>query len=125
MSTSKEEIRRKYDITDEDYDVVKALALCPSCEHCNRALPPDSLEARICSFECTFCAKCVEEIIGNVCPNCGGGFAARPIRPGRNWKNGNFLGAFPARTGVKHKPVDPVVHATFSAEIRRLKPESR
>jgi hypothetical protein len=125
MSSSKEEIRRKYGITDEDYDVVEALALRPSCEHCNRALPPDSLEARICSFECTFCAKCVEEIIGNVCPNCGGGFTARPIRPARNWKNGNYLGEFPARMAAKHKPVDPIVHAAFSAEIRPLKPELR
>jgi hypothetical protein len=78
MPTSKEEIRRKYGMTDEDFDVVQALALRPTCKHCNRPLPPDSLEARICSFECTFCATCVEKVLGNVCPNCGGGFAPRP-----------------------------------------------
>lgn len=125
MPTSKEDIRRKYGITDEDFDAVEALALWPTCEHCNKALPPDSLEARICSFECTFCVKCVEEVIGNVCPNCGGGFVPRPIRPARNWRNGNYLGDFPARTAVKHKPVDPVVHAKFSAEIRKLAPGKR
>jgi hypothetical protein len=97
MPTSKEEIRRKYGLTDEEFDVVEALALRPTCEHCNKALPPDSLEARICTFECTFCASCVETVIGNVCPNCGGGFAPRPIRPARNWKNDNYLGAIPAR----------------------------
>jgi hypothetical protein len=42
------------------------LELRPTCEHCNRALPPDSLEARICSYECTFCASCVERVLGNV-----------------------------------------------------------
>ena len=125
MPTSKEEIRRKYGITDEDYDVVEALALRPTCEHCNKALPPDAGDARICSFECTFCATCVDEVIGNVCPNCGGGFTPRPIRPARNWKNNNYLGAIPARTSVKHKPVDPVVHARFSEPIRKLAPENR
>ena len=57
------------------------LELRPTCENCNKALPPDSLEARICSYECTFCATCVDEVLDNVCPNCGGGFAPRPIRP--------------------------------------------
>ena len=50
------------------------LELRPTCENCNKLLPPDSLEAMICSFECTFCKKCVDEILKNVCPNCGGGF---------------------------------------------------
>lgn len=62
------------------------LELRPTCEHCNKALPPASLEARICSFECTFCAACVEGLLGNVCPNCGGGFVPRPVRPAANWK---------------------------------------
>jgi hypothetical protein len=125
MSTSKEEIRAKYGLTDEEFDVIDALALRPTCEHCDKALPPDSPEARICSFECTFCADCVERVIGNVCPNCGGGFVPRPVRPARNWRNGNYLGVFPARTLRKHKPVDPAVHTAFSAEIRRLPPEKR
>lgn len=125
MPTSKEDIRRKYALTDEEYDIIVALALRPSCEHCNRALPPDSADAQICSFECTFCATCVETILGNVCPNCGGGFTPRPIRPSKNWRNGNYLGAVPARTVVKHQPVDPAIHATFSAAIRLLPPAAR
>jgi hypothetical protein len=102
MPTSKEELRHKCGITDEDFDVLDALALRPTCEHCNRALPPDSTEARICSFECTFCADCVTHLLANVCPNCGGGFTPRPIRAARNWKNGNFHGAIPAQS---HRPV--------------------
>jgi hypothetical protein len=125
MPTSKEEIRRKYGLTDEEFDTIEALALRPTCEHCDKPLPPDSTEAMICSFECTFCADCVAQVIGNVCPNCGGGFTPRPVRPARNWRNGNFLGAFPARTLRKHKPVAAVVHAAFSAEIRKLPPERR
>jgi hypothetical protein len=39
------------------------LELRPTCEHCNKALPPEALEARICSFECTFCATCVDGIL--------------------------------------------------------------
>lgn len=125
MPTSKEAIRLKYGLTDEEYDVIVALALRPTCEHCNKALPPDSTEARICTFECTFCASCVDTVIGDVCPNCGGGFVPRPVRPAHNWRNGNYLGAFPARTVSKHKPVDAATHAAFSAEIRKLPPNCR
>ena len=74
------------------------LELRPTCEHCNKQLPPDSVDARICSYECTFCAACVADILGNVCPNCGGGFVPRPIRPSTNWKGDNFLGKDPAST---------------------------
>ena len=70
-----------------------ALELRPTCEHCNKPLPPAALDARICSFECTFCAACVERL-GNVCPNCGGGFVPRPIRPFRDRKGGNYLGKY-------------------------------
>ena len=57
------------------------LELRPNCECCDVDLPPDSLDARICTFECTFCAGCVDEDLGGVCPNCGGNFVTRPIRP--------------------------------------------
>lgn len=57
------------------------LELRPNCEMCDRDLPPDAVEARICSYECTFCATCVDEVLQNVCPNCAGGFVPRPIRP--------------------------------------------
>src|SRR5690606_5125481 len=74
------------------------LALRPTCEHCDTALPPASSKARICSFECTFCADCAEGLLGNVCPNCGGGFAPRPVRPASDRKGGNYLGRYPAST---------------------------
>ena len=57
------------------------LELRPNCEHCDRDLPPDSPDARICTYECTFCAICVDEVLHGVCPNCGGNFQPRPIRP--------------------------------------------
>ncbi len=56
------------------------LELRPGCECCDRDLPPDSAEALICTFECTFCADCARDVLGGICPNCGGGLAARPIR---------------------------------------------
>lgn len=55
------------------------LALRPNCEACDRNLPPESAAARICSFECTFCADCAEGF--GACPNCGGELVRRPIRP--------------------------------------------
>ncbi|HEX4239957.1 MAG TPA: DUF1272 domain-containing protein [Steroidobacteraceae bacterium] len=57
------------------------LILKPGCECCNRDLPPDSRDAWICSFECTFCTECVERRLDRLCPNCGGEFVRRPIRP--------------------------------------------
>ena len=101
------------------------LELRPACENCNKALPPDSLEAGICSYECTFCATCVEKVLLNVCPNCGGGFVPRPIRPSTNWRGGNFLGKDPASSTVRHRPVDSAVHAEFASAIRDIPPEER
>ena len=66
------------------------LLLKPNCECCDRDLPPDSPEARICSFECTFCRNCAEGVLGGRCPNCGGDFSPRPIRPAA------LLEAYPA-----------------------------
>lgn len=100
------------------------LQLRPACENCNKPLPPDSTEARICSYECTFCAPCVG-LLGNVCPNCGGGFTVRPVRPARNWRGNNYLGADPAVTEGKHRPVDLAAHAGFAAKIRLIAPEKR
>jgi hypothetical protein len=57
------------------------LKLKPNCECCDADLPPESAEARICTFECTFCASCADGVLKGVCPNCGGNFAPRPIRP--------------------------------------------
>ena len=101
------------------------LELRPTCENCNRALPPDSPEARICSYECTFCASCVEKVLENVCPNCGGGFVPRPVRPTTNWKGDNYLGHDPASTTIKHRPIDPASHARFAAHVKTIPPENR
>ena len=101
------------------------LELRPCCEHCSALLPPASTDARICSFECTFCSRCVNDVLGNVCPNCGGGFVPRPVRPSVNWKGDNFLGKYPAGTTVRHRPVDAAAHAAFSVPLRKLPPERR
>jgi hypothetical protein len=101
------------------------LELRPTCENCNKALPPDSLEARICSYECTFCAPCVENALHNVCPNCGGGFVPRPIRPSKNWKGNNYLGNDLAGAKVRHRPVDAEVHMRFAAAIKAIPPHLR
>jgi len=74
------------------------LMLRPNCECCDRDLPPDSPDARICTFECTFCAECVETRLGGACPNCGGNFAPRPIRPA------GLLAKYPASTERVLKP---------------------
>lgn len=80
------------------------LELRPTCEHCNKSLPPDSEEAMICTFECTYCKDCVENLLMHVCPNCGGGFQPRPIRPA------GLLGKYPPSEKVVFKPVDLEKH---------------
>ncbi|MCB1746489.1 MAG: DUF1272 domain-containing protein [Gammaproteobacteria bacterium] len=101
------------------------LELRPTCEHCNKALPPDASDARICSFECTFCATCVDAVLAGVCPNCGGGFAPRPVRPAHDWHGGNCLANYPAATTVKHRPVDPAAHAELLERLAGRAPEAR
>ena len=75
-----------------------ALELRPNCEYCDRDLPPVSIIARICSYECTFCADCVDNVLFNVCPNCGGGFVPRPIRPATEWRPGLSVAKRPSST---------------------------
>ncbi|HET9728679.1 MAG TPA: DUF1272 domain-containing protein [Acidimicrobiia bacterium] len=58
------------------------LEMRANCEHCDADLPPDSTEAMICSYECTFCRECVEGPLNNKCPNCGGNLERRPVRAG-------------------------------------------
>ena len=101
------------------------LELRPTCEHCDKALPPASVEARICSFECTFCAECVEAVLGNVCPNCGGGFVPRPIRPAHDRQGGNFLGRYPASEKRRHRPVDAAAQSALRAAVGGVAPELR
>ncbi len=102
-----------------------ALELRPNCEYCDKDLPPASTLARICTYECTFCADCAERVLANVCPNCGGGFAPRPIRPSTEWRPGLSLAKRPAsqkRMALSYSPAD------IEAHIRRIKdipPEER
>ena len=68
------------------------MMLKPNCECCNRDLPPESISAMICTFECTFCADCAANVFSGACPNCQGNFVPRPIRPAA------MLGKYPAST---------------------------
>ena len=77
---------------------LEMLQLRPNCECCNRDLPPESVDARICSFECTFCARCAETVLGGTCPNCGGELVARPRR------RGSTLAKYPASVERVVKP---------------------
>jgi hypothetical protein len=101
------------------------LELRPTCENCNKPLPPDAEDAMICSFECTFCAACAKEPLHNVCPNCGGGFERRPVRPSRNWKGANHTGSYPPVVKIRHRPVDGAAHAVFAAAIAAIAPSRR
>ena len=74
------------------------LQLRPSCECCDKDLPPDSEDARICSFECSFCADCADGRLAGICPNCGGGLLPRPRRPA------HLLAKYPASSQRVHKP---------------------
>ncbi len=75
------------------------LQLRPNCECCNTDLPPDTPNARICTFECTFCAACADVKLAGVCPNCGGELLQRPRRPA------NKLTKFPASAERVYKPM--------------------
>lgn len=68
------------------------LELRPNCECCDRDLPPESPAAMICTFECTFCTDCVTTVLAGTCPNCGGAFQQRPVRPAA------MLAKYPAST---------------------------
>jgi uncharacterized protein len=102
-----------------------ALQLRPNCEYCDKDLPPGSMEARICSFECTFCTDCVENKLDNVCPNCGGGFVPRPIRPAAQWRPGVSIEKHPASTKRMHLKYSLEDIAAHSARIRDIPPERR
>ena len=102
-----------------------ALELRPNCESCDRDLPPDSRDARICTYECTFCAECVETVLQNVCPNCGGGFERRPIRPVREWRPGASLAKQPASTTRVHLSYPREEVAEFAARVRDVAPAER
>ena len=101
------------------------LELRPICENCAKPLPPESTDAYICSFECTFCADCADGVLQGVCPNCAGDLVERPIRPANNLRGDNWLGKYPASTVEKHRPVDPEEHAQVVVEFGGIPPEQR
>ena len=74
------------------------LLLKPGCECCDKNLPPEATDARICSFECTFCADCAQRLLAGICPNCGGDLVPRPRRPLAK------LAKYPASTQRVFKP---------------------
>lgn len=84
------------------------LEIRPNCECCDVDLPPSSTNARICSYECTYCADCAEGAFSNTCPNCGGGLVPRPIRPTKEWRTG---------IGINHQPASKKrVYLKFSKD---------
>jgi hypothetical protein len=95
------------------------LALRPTCENCAKALPPDARDAMICSFECTFCESCALSRLANVCPNCGGNFQFRPIRPKA------MLEKRPASTEVHPAGVDDAQHRAFVERYGAVPPSER
>ncbi len=103
------------------------LELRPNCELCDKDLPPQAADARICSYECTYCAHCVEQVLHNVCPTCGGGFAPRPIRPMRAWRPEKKLGLVndPASTTRVHSKYTMADIAAHVARIRAFAPGER
>jgi hypothetical protein len=95
------------------------LELRPVCENCRKKLSNESTEAMICTFECTFCVDCVNDVLQNVCPNCGGGFEKRPSRPKEK------LLKYPAKTEEYFKPVDLEKFGPLLEKNRFISPNER
>ncbi|WP_310793835.1 DUF1272 domain-containing protein [Sphingomonas sp. PP-CC-1A-547] len=104
---------------------IMALELRPNCEFCDRDLPPAATNARICTYECTFCTTCVETELLNVCPNCGGGFTPRPIRPATEWRPGLSVAKRPPSTHRRQLRFEPTDIRDLSARARDIPPEQR
>jgi len=102
-----------------------ALELRPNCEFCDRDLPPQATEARICSYECTFCADCVDNRLHDVCPNCGGGFTPRPIRPATEWRPGLSAARRPPSAQRRALGYALTDIEALSDRVRHIPPEQR
>src|SRR3984893_10521432 len=102
-----------------------ALQLRPNCEYCDKDLPPDATVARICSCRSACCVDCAESSLHNVWPNCGVGFARRPIRPTKEWRPGVSVGKHPTSTKRVHLSFSPDDIAAHAARIRDIPPEQR
>lgn len=101
------------------------LELRPNCELCDKDLPPESTEACICTYECTFCQDCVDTVLHNVCPNCGGGFSKRPVRPRTARRDGVSLTHDPASTTRKVTSYSREEIDSFVAQVQAIPPEAR
>ena len=103
------------------------LELRPNCEWCDRDLPPDAAEARICTYECTYCADCVENVLHDVCPTCGGNFVPRPIRPKAAYRDTLSLGLGhdPASTRREHSRWTTDQVADLREKLCAIPPECR
>ncbi len=101
------------------------LELRPNCECCDKDLPPASTQAHICTYECTFCTHCVQHVLHNVCPNCGGGFSKRPIRPRTERRPGVSLGHHPASDRRVHTKYSDEEIEQFAGATRSVRPEDR
>ncbi|ADG11787.1 DUF1272 domain-containing protein [Caulobacter segnis] len=104
------------------------LELRPNCELCDRDLPPNAIDARICSYECTYCAACADDVLKNVCPTCGGGLSPRPIRPEKAYRHPEIsLGLLfhPAGRTRKHSRWDREAIAAMTARLASVPPEER
>ena len=102
-----------------------ALELRPNCEFCDKDLPPDAAEAMICTYECTFCEDCVETKLQNVCPNCGGGFEKRPVRPKNALRPGVSLAHQPASEKRRRLKFPEEEVAAFAAAHKDKPPGDR
>lgn len=101
------------------------LELRPNCECCDKTLPPQSNEAYICSYECTFCRDCVDTVLQNVCPNCGGGLTPRPIRPQVARRQGLSLADQPASTKAVHTSFTEHEIREFCQSVKGIEPQDR
>lgn len=95
------------------------LEIRPCCEQCGKDLPYNSTEAMICTFECTFCHDCAMTIFENVCPNCGGGFTSRPIRPKTHLEKN------PVSTTRIYKPKEQSSFHKMIDRYKTISPENR
>ncbi len=101
------------------------LELRPNCECCDKDLPSESMDARICTYECTFCVQCVDELLHNVCPNCGGGFVPRPIRPRVERRPGASIACQPASTKRVNTKFSREELSEFCSALKDIAPEDR
>jgi len=95
------------------------LEIKPICENCGKLLPNDSNYAMVCSFECTFCKDCVDSVLFNVCPNCGGGFEKRPTRPKR------LLEKYPSGKTEYLNPIDKFKFKSLLDLNQHIEPNKR